>query len=215
MSFSSRRRNYMLSSHRRDGLIEWMKGMLTHSFVLDLLAATAPATFAHFEELVDEHRAYANRGPSRSASLTNLASAAEAPAPAGARRSRLEQIVPSVGTFHTPLPLRRAFLHYDGRYRVTKRRHVTLSFNEIRQVLNLAQVMALCEAPAAAPATPGAPLSVSVPAPAFRGPRLVTFDGDQTLYSDGANFDGNPKLAEALTLLLKNGVAVAVVTAAG
>ena len=43
----------------------------------------------------------------------------------------------------------------------------------------------------------------------------MTFDGDQTLYSDGKNFESNPKLARALALLLQNGVAVAVVTAAG
>jgi len=33
---SSRRRNYMLVPHRRDGLIEWMKTMLMHSFVLNV-----------------------------------------------------------------------------------------------------------------------------------------------------------------------------------
>ena len=46
----------MLTPHRRDGLIEWMKHMLQHSFVLDCLAQTAPTTFQHFEELIDEHR---------------------------------------------------------------------------------------------------------------------------------------------------------------
>ena len=56
MSFSSRRRNYMLTSHRRDGLIEWMKSMLHHSFVLDMLTSTAPDTFSHFENLISEHR---------------------------------------------------------------------------------------------------------------------------------------------------------------
>lgn len=29
------RRNYIPTSHRRDGLIEWMKEMLVHSFVLN------------------------------------------------------------------------------------------------------------------------------------------------------------------------------------
>ena len=37
----------------------------------------------------------------------------------------------------------------------------------------------------------------------------------QTLYSDGANFDSNPRLANYLFLLLRHGVTVAVVTAAG
>jgi IMP and pyridine-specific 5'-nucleotidase len=49
----------------------------------------------------------------------------------------------------------------------------------------------------------------------FKGPRLITFDGDQTLYSDGANFESNRRLAHYLYLLLKHGVTVAVVTAAG
>jgi hypothetical protein len=47
------------------------------------------------------------------------------------------------------------------------------------------------------------------------GPKLICFDGDQTLYSDGANFDRNQKLAKYLYLLLKHGVTIAVVTAAG
>ena len=28
----------------------------------------------------------------------------------------------------------------------------------------------------------------------FNGPSLITFDGDQTLFSDGANFESNPRL---------------------
>lgn len=47
------------------------------------------------------------------------------------------------------------------------------------------------------------------------GPKLICFDGDQTLYSDGANFDKNQRLAKYLYLLLKHGVTIAVVTAAG
>lgn len=49
----------------------------------------------------------------------------------------------------------------------------------------------------------------------FNGPKMITFDGDQTLYSDGSNFDSNPRLASYLCQLLKQGVIVAVVTAAG
>jgi hypothetical protein len=55
MSFSSRRRNYLLTPHRRDGLVEWMKKMLMHSFVLDCLEATGADTFSHFEMLIEEH----------------------------------------------------------------------------------------------------------------------------------------------------------------
>jgi len=220
MSFSSRRRNYMLSSHRRDGLIEWMKGMLQHSFVLDALATTAPDTFLHFEQLIEEHRTISSSSApstsiSRSASFNNLSSG-DAQSTRVQRTSKLKQIVPTVGVFHTSLPLKKAFLYYDSKYNVTNRRHVTLSFNEIRQILNLAQVMALCEPPSSAlPSVPHT-LSISTQAtPPFHGPGMVTFDGDQTLYSDGANFESNPKLASALTLLLQNGTAVAIVTAAG
>jgi hypothetical protein len=49
----------------------------------------------------------------------------------------------------------------------------------------------------------------------FNGPKMITFDGDQTLYSDGSNFDSNPSLASYLCQLLRHGVIVAVVTAAG
>jgi hypothetical protein len=49
----------------------------------------------------------------------------------------------------------------------------------------------------------------------FNGPKMITFDGDQTLYSDGSNFDSNPNLASYLCQLLRHGVIVAVVTAAG
>lgn len=44
---------------------------------------------------------------------------------------------------------------------------------------------------------------------------MITFDGDQTLYSDGANFESNPRLAFYIYQLLRHGVVAAVVTAAG
>ena len=40
----------------------------------------------------------------------------------------------------------------------------------------------------------------------FNGPSLITFDGDQTLYSDGANFESNPRLATYLYILLKHAI---------
>ncbi len=44
---------------------------------------------------------------------------------------------------------------------------------------------------------------------------FISFDGDETLYADGGNFEDNPELALSITKLLKAGVAVAVITAAG
>jgi IMP and pyridine-specific 5'-nucleotidase len=72
------------------------------------------------------------------------------------------------------------------------------------------------------PPTTTAPLSTVTTSPSatiqpiqLNGPRLISFDGDQTLYSDGSNFEGNPELANYMYLLLRHGVFVAVVTAAG
>ncbi len=42
-------------------------------------------------------------------------------------RSRLKILVPTVGTFHTPLPLRRAFVAYNTKYGLTTRRHICIS----------------------------------------------------------------------------------------
>tara|TARA_B110000305_G_C19333656_1_gene585370 strand:- start:159 stop:1136 length:978 start_codon:yes stop_codon:yes gene_type:complete len=203
----------MLSSHRTDGLIEWMKKMLSHSFVLDMLGSTAPDTFSHFEQLIDEHILIQNRNDSLSKNST--------PKPPGPnninQNSKLKQIVPTVGRFHTKLPLRRAFEYYDNKYCVTKRKFVSLSFNELRQILNLSQVMELCDSPLASSTTPITPGSKTKSA-LFTGPKLVTFDGDQTLYTDGANFSTSEEsvaLSRAITALLQNGVTVAIVTAAG
>ena len=164
--FSSRRRNYMLKSHRQDGLIEWLKEMLSHSFVLDA-SGTYLDTMSAFEELVEEHRI-------------------------NPERSRLRTYIPTIGKFHTSLPMREAWRLYDDKYAVSERRHLPPTFNEIRHVLNLAQVLAL-----------GKSLS------------LISFDGDQTLYSDGGNFEDNDELARGIILLMKSGVKCALITAAG
>lgn len=216
--------------------------MLMHSFVLDALDSTAEDTFSHFEMLIEEYRKLSREGAEQ--------------------RSRLKILVPTVGTFHTPLLLRRAFAAYNSKYGLTTRRHVCISFNELRHILNLAQIMALSEFSSSCLTTESnihdemtsnensretertglqklhesspilSPLlsditSVSASSSAahprfssgstegFMGPSLITFDGDQTLYSDGANFESNPVLANYLYLLLTHGVTVAVVTAAG
>jgi IMP and pyridine-specific 5'-nucleotidase len=111
----------------------------------------------------------------------------------------------------------------------TKRKHIQPSFNEVRHILNLAQILAfrrkedpvkdeestasgLAVEPTRPSMDPANPPSKNVQ---LNGPRMITFDGDQTLYSDGANFESNPKLAFYIYQLLRHGVAVAVVTAAG
>jgi len=257
--------------------------MLIHSFVLDALDTTGGDTFSHFEMLIDEHRRMTDELQNESTGMHNLH-------PSNVIvQSRLKQLVPQVGTFYTRLPLRKAFEMYNAKYGVTKRRHICISFNEIRHILNLAQVLALIhpipgqipleKPPLNRPSSaiseggksdvsvetigessvvqssrqqdnniPGTPRdlwsgddSIATPDPIsmrklmgrndrsdsiieenlppashpFPGPKLLCFDGDQTLYSDGANFDKNQKLAKYLYLLLKHGVTIAVVTAAG
>jgi len=172
----------------------------------------------------------------------------------------LKRLVPTVGVFHTPLPLRKAYEVYNEKYKLDKRRHLAISFNEIRHILNLAQIMALrketsvvekkgddddddvvrrcshsniLDSPFLGARKGNKNDSITIPEfsldgvgggdttndeptpSSFNGPSMITFDGDQTLYSDGANFESNPKLATYLYLLLRNGVTVAVVTAAG
>ena len=207
--------------------------MLMHSFVLDALATTGGDTFSHFEELVNEHRdmmcCNANtilyedgngNGASSSTIDANLN-------PVEPRQSRLKRLVPTVGIFHTSLPLRKAYEVYNAKYRLDKRRHLAISFNEIRHIMNLAQIMAMTTTRPADVIPEFSPngsneaelqallLSKLQHESKFNGPSLITFDGDQTLYSDGANFESNPKLANYLYLLLKNNVTVAVVQLLG
>ncbi|KAJ1909681.1 IMP 5'-nucleotidase [Tieghemiomyces parasiticus] len=106
--------------------------------------------------------------------------------------SRLRRLVPTVGTFFTPLPLRSAFLAANARDAIASRRYVPPSFNELRRILNSAQV------------TASAPYL-----------RFVTFDGDMTLYPDGMTFVADNPIADQIIALLRHDVAVAVVTAAG
>eukprot|EP00927_Polykrikos_kofoidii_P019747 TRINITY_DN19256_c0_g1_i1.p1 TRINITY_DN19256_c0_g1~~TRINITY_DN19256_c0_g1_i1.p1 ORF type:complete len:435 (-),score=73.72 TRINITY_DN19256_c0_g1_i1:227-1531(-) len=158
--------NYIDDSFRRDKLISWMKETLRHSFILNMPNNYA-ATFRSFEALIEEDRA--NR-----------------------ETSKLRQLVPTISTFYTPLPLERAFEFYDSKYSISQRRHVTPSFNEIRHILNIAQIMALS-----------------------KSLRMVTFDGDQTLYDDGGNFSAESILCVMLCKLLQAGISVVLVTAAG
>ena len=116
-ALSSTRRNYMLTSHRKDAFIEWMKEMLYHSFALNA-PETYYGTMTYMEELVDEHR---------QAPLT----------------SRLRSFVPTIGKFHTALALKESFRKYDNKYSISQRRCIPPSFNEIRHILNLAQIISL------------------------------------------------------------------------
>jgi IMP and pyridine-specific 5'-nucleotidase len=108
--------------------------------------------------------------------------------------SKLKLLVPSVGTFFTPLPLQDAFAWQDQKRRISSRRFVAPSFNDVRQVLNTAQAMSLVRSSKL---------------------ELVTFDGDVTLYDDGESLvPENPVIPRILDLM-RRGARIGIVTAAG
>lgn len=109
-------------------------------------------------------------------------------------RSKLKFLVPSVSIFFTPLLLEKAFFYQDSRRKISSRRFVAPSFNDIRLTLNSAQVMSLIE----------------------NGPlQLVTFDGDVTLYDDGQSLSEENPVIPRILRLLSRGIKVGIVTAAG
>jgi IMP and pyridine-specific 5'-nucleotidase len=109
-------------------------------------------------------------------------------------RSKLRLLVPTVGTFFTPLLLHDAFIYQDSRRYISWRRFVAPSFNDVRLTLNTAQVMSLVRS----------------------GPlELITFDGDVTLYDDGQSLEADSPIIPRILQVLRRGTKVGIVTAAG
>jgi IMP and pyridine-specific 5'-nucleotidase len=109
-------------------------------------------------------------------------------------RSKLKLLVPSVANFFTPLALHDAFIWQDQRRCISHRRFVPPSFNDIRLVLNTAQIMSLVRT----------------------GPlELVTFDGDVTLYDDGQSLTPDNPAIPRILQLMQAGSRIGIVTAAG
>ncbi|KAF9976981.1 IMP 5'-nucleotidase [Actinomortierella ambigua] len=214
---SAYRINYQLRAHKRDPLIEFIKGLLLTPFILhskprkpvfeperstligdsdleslyddiqdrpniDYQEEDEPLMDANLkryleimksvEVMIEEHRRKAKKGVPE--------------------HSRLHRIVPSVASFFTPLPLAAAFLDANAKHSIAARRFVPPSFNDIRRLLNTAQVMAIAP-------------TVS----------LITFDGDMTLYDDGMSFSDSSPLIPLLITLMRANLRVAIVTAAG
>ncbi|CAG8626669.1 1627_t:CDS:2, partial [Dentiscutata erythropus] len=136
--------NYALRAHKRDPFIEFIKGMLMTPFVLhakpippkgdstdkDDISVDMDANVTRYcdilssiEELINEHR------------IKELKGVPE--------QSRLKRLVPSVSTFHTELPLRKSFLLANAKHSIAARRFVPPSFNDIRRILNTAQILAI------------------------------------------------------------------------
>ncbi|CAB4421924.1 unnamed protein product [Rhizophagus irregularis] len=135
--------NYALRAHKRDPFIEFIKGMLMTPFVLhakpipqtddptekdeeyhmDANVARYCDILSSIEELINEHiRKQAKGVPDQ---------------------SRLKRLVPSISTFHTQLPLRESFLSANAKHSIAARRFVPPSFNDIRRILNTAQITAI------------------------------------------------------------------------
>ncbi|KAM5367622.1 hypothetical protein ACJZ2D_009903 [Fusarium nematophilum] len=182
---------YALKTHRRDQFIEWVKGLLAVPFVLysqptgvfgDGPSVTQMAEEAHrryaeimrdVELMIDDHIA-------RQLDDTILP-------------SKLRMLVPTAGPFFTRLPLEAAFKYQDRKRYISSRRFVAPSFNDVRQILNSAQVMAV---------TNGAL-------------QLATFDGDVTLYDDGCSLEPSSPVIPRLLDLLRKNIKIGIVTAAG
>ncbi|KAG0567738.1 hypothetical protein KC19_7G156900 [Ceratodon purpureus] len=108
-------------------------------------------------------------------------------------RSTLNRLIPHLGPrFHTPLPLVRALHEYDEFASLSRRKFVPPNFAEVRHVLNIAQVHAIAEKL-----------------------QLITFDADGTIYADGHHIRGDNKMIGHIVKLMRQGINVAIVTAAG
>ncbi|KAM0689090.1 hypothetical protein Q7P36_011167 [Cladosporium allicinum] len=184
---------YALKTHRRDQLIEWIKGLLAVPFVLlsqptaihessqpdvAAMAINAHGRYSQImkdvERLILDHIAHQKSGT--------------------AHASKLKLLVPSVGTFFTALPLQDAFNYQDAKRCISSRRFVPPSFNDIRLVLNTAQAMSIVRKSKL---------------------ELVTFDGDVTLYDDGESLTPDNPVIPRILDLLRNGARIGIVTAAG
>ncbi|KAI1818515.1 IMP-specific 5-nucleotidase [Poronia punctata] len=184
---------YALKTHRRDQFIEWIKGLLAVPFVLysQPTGVFEPNGISIAQMSEEAHRRYAeimrdvevliNDHIAHQANLHNIP-------------SKLKLLVPPIGNFFTRLPLEAAFKFQDRKRYISSRRFVSPSFNDVRLILNSAQLMAI---------TTQSTL------------QLATFDGDVTLYDDGQSLEpNNPIIPRIIDLLVKN-VKVGIVTAAG
>ncbi|CAK7895014.1 IMP-specific 5'-nucleotidase 1 [[Candida] anglica] len=212
---------YALKQHRRDEFIEWIKGLLAVPFVLRADAENYDNVFdSHFddpslyEEYVstkeDQIQAECQKGYlsvfrdveqliEHTIVIDNLNETRNS----NVLESRLRKLVPSLGRFFTPLPLCQAFLIEDQRRMMSQRRLVSPSFNDVRSILNTAQVLSLSKLYKDSVEKTGTRL------------KLITFDGDVTLYNDGSSLTVDSPVVKRLVKLLSLNLFVGVVTAAG
>ncbi|KAL3660310.1 hypothetical protein V7S43_014837 [Phytophthora oleae] len=107
-------------------------------------------------------------------------------------RSRLKKFLPNLKKIFLPLDLTRAALEYDASTHFLARRRVPPTFKEVRHILNLATTNAIAGKL-----------------------KLVTFDADDTIYEDGGTISKSSRMVQIIVELLRRGVVVSLVTAAG
>lgn len=163
---------------------------------LERMAEEAARRYAEImrdvEVMIDDHIALQYQpdgGPGGTGLGSGAVAAALSPPP-----SKLKLLVPTVGTFFTRLPLEAAFKYQDSKRFISSRRFVSPSFNDVRLILNSAQIMAVTT---------------------YSSLQLATFDGDVTLYDDGHSLEPDSPLVPRLLDLLRKNVRVGIVTAAG
>lgn len=201
---------YALKSHRRDEFIEWIKGLLAVPFVLHSRHNKFDFKVNHIDEdslLEQEERCTQEVNRRYLEIFDDIEQLIE-----GSRKlsglegnskdtSRLNQLVPTVGNFFTELPLRDAFMIEDSRRCISRRILVSPSFNDIRLCLNTAQILALSRHSKNEHST--------------HNLKLITFDGDLTLYDDSESIISGSPVTERIMTLLEMDFFVGVVTAAG
>ncbi|KAM3565213.1 hypothetical protein MY1884_000286 [Beauveria asiatica] len=182
---------YALKTHRRDQFIEWVKGLLAVPFVLYSQPTGVVGDGTSVAKMSEEaHRRYAEIMHDVEVMIDDhiARQIQDSPIP-----SKLGMLVPTAGPFFTRLPLEAAFKYQDRKRYISCRRYVAPSFNDVRLVLNSAQIMAVTNGTL----------------------QLATFDGDVTLYEDGQNLEPSSPVVPRLMHLLKNNIKIGIVTAAG
>lgn len=205
---SSRYRvEYHLKSHRKDGFVDWIKGLLAAPFVLHAVShdlddlTTSQRVRSQYAQIFKDIEGLISNKIEFDAKYQELKEK-------GASelhyellgKSRLNQLVPTIGNFYTELPLEKAFLWEDAYTAISDRRMVAPSFNDVRRILNTAQIFYFKDQKR----RHGRDLL-----------RMVTFDGDVTLYEDGGSLDYTNPVIPYLLKLLESNICVGIVTAAG
>ncbi|PHH61238.1 hypothetical protein CDD81_672 [Ophiocordyceps australis] len=187
---------YALKTHRRDQFIEWLKGLLAVPFVLYSQPTGLLSDDSSMSKMANEaHRRYAEIMHDVEGMIEEHIAGQQRRQGDRAARSKLAMLVPTAGPFFTRLPLEAAFKYQDGLRHMSSRRYVAPSFNDVRQVLNTAQLMAVTGEGGAL--------------------QLATFDGDVTLYDDGQSLEAGSPVISRLVGLLEQEIKVGIVTAAG